>query len=282
MYYPYMKKILLSLTLLPLLLTAKEPLPDDLKLSLGAYFVGNHKTTLNLESKDGASLGLNLQDLLNMETDTASIYFDGYYRFTPNHRVEFGYKGVSSKGTTKNGAKYTLNPNNPDPIVIDLTGTIKSSLDVNIARLVYTYSYYHNDKVELGVSIGIHRTAINLNLGASVGNAGGNLKLLIAPPIPLLGVRFAYDIYPEWEVLFNYDLIALVADLDLPESPGITGISGHMSDMTLATEYRFFDNFSAGLAFNTTNLNFKLKEETFDLGIDNTVVGFAAYASFRY
>jgi len=277
-----MKKILLSLPLLPLLLTAQEPLPDDLKLSLGAYFVGNHKTTLNVETKDGASIGLNLQNLLNMETKTASVYFDGYYRFTPKHRIEFGYKGVSSQGITNNGEKYTLNPTDSDPIVIDLTGTVNSGLDINIARLVYTYSFYHNDKVELGVSIGLHRTAINLNLGASVGNSGGDLELVIAPPIPLLGVRFAYDIYPEWEVLFSYDLIALVADLNLPESPGITGISGHMSDLTLATEYRFFDNFSAGLALNTTNLNFKLKEENFDLGIDNSVVGLAVYASFRY
>ena len=268
-----MKKILLSLTLLPLLLTAQEPLSDDLKLSLGAYFVGNHKTTLNIEEPNGLSVGLNLQKLLDMETKTASAYFDGYYRFTPNHRIEFGYKGVSSQGETHNGKDHG---------VIDLRGTVKSGLDINIARLVYTYSFYHNEKVELGVSVGLHRTAINLELGASVGSSGGNVELLIAPPIPLLGVRFVYDIYPEWEVLFNYDLIALVADLNLPESPGITGVSGHMSDLTLATEYRFFDNFSAGLALNTTNLNFKLKEENFDLGIDNSVVGLAAYASFRY
>ena len=273
-----MKKTLLSLTLLPLLLDAEEPLPDDLKLGLGAYFVGNYKSTLSVEDHRGVSIGLNLQDLLNMETKAASVYFDGYYRFTPHHRIEFGYKGVSSQGVSHSGDVY--NPS--DDIEIDLTGTVNSGLDINIARLVYTYSFYHNDKVELGVSIGLHRTAINLDLGASIGSSGGDLELVVAPPIPLLGVRFAYDIYPEWEVLFSYDLIALVANLNLPESPGITGISGRMSDMTLATEYRFFDNFSAGLALNTTNMNFKLKEEVVDLVIDNSVVGLAVYATFRY
>jgi len=279
-----MKKILLSLTLLPLLLTAEEPLPDDLKLSLGAYIVGDNKTQFIVENHSGASLDLDIQDALDMKTDAASVYFDGYYRFTPHHRIEFGYKGVSSQGNTKNGEKYTIsNPKDQaNPIIIDLTGTVDSQLDIKIARLVYTYSFYHNEKVEVGLSIGLHRTAIDFDLGASIGGAGGDFELVIAPPIPLLGVRFTYDIFPTWEVLYSYDLVALVADVNLPNSPDIEGISGHMSDMTLATEYRFFDNFSAGLALNSTNLNFKFLRTDFDVGIDNRVVGFAAYASFRY
>ena len=283
-----MKKIILIPLFLSTIISAEEvtskPLADDLKLSLGAYIVGNNKTEFIAENHDGLALSLDLQNALDMKTDAVSVYFDGYYRFSPHHRIEFGYKGITSKGETHNGGVYTLdNPLNPlDPIVIDLSGTIESKLNIKIARVAYTYSFYHSEKTELGLSIGLHRTAIDFDLGASLGSSGGDFTLVIAPPIPLLGVRFSYDIFPSWEVHYNYDLIALVSNLNLPESPEIEGISGYMSDMTLATEYRFFENFSGGLALNSMDLNFKFLRTDVDVGINNQVLGFVAYASFRY
>jgi len=274
------KLILLSCVLSTLLLandTTTEPLPDDLKLSLGAYIIGDNKSLFKVEGHDGVSGAIDLQKVLKMDTDVASLYFDGYYRFTPHHRIEFGYKGIFSSGHASAGAILF-----PGDHQIDLRGEVNSKFNLQIAKLLYTYSFYHNEDVELGLSIGVHRTAIDFDLGATVGTSGSEFKLVIAPPIPVLGVRFDYNIYPEWDVLFSYDLIALVADVNLPESPHIDGISGHMTDMNIATEYRFFDNFSAGAAVNYNNLSFNFIRDDFDVGIDNRIVGFALYGSFRY
>jgi len=270
-----MIKILLSLTLLSLLLVAEEPLPDDLKLSLGTYIVADHKTDLIVKN-GGTALSLDMQEIFSMKTKTASIYFGGYYRFTDHHRMEVEYQGISSSGKSSGGKDF--NPNFP----INLTGEVSSSLDIKILKILYTYSFYHKDEVELAVSIGLHRTAIDYDLGASIGESATNFSIAIAPPIPVIGVRFAYDIYPEWNVLFYYDFITLVADLNLPDMPEVTGMSGFLTDATLATEYRFFDNLSAGLALNVNRINFIFKRTDVDVGIENDVVGGTVYASFRY
>lgn len=275
-----MKKILLSLSLLTTLLTADntaKTLPDDLKISLGTYIAGKHDTDLLFDNK-GVSGSINVQDFLNMKTDTFSLYVGGYYRFTPNHRIELSHQGIKSAGSTDYVGKLFEGKD----YEIDLNGNTNSSLQLAVTKLIYTYSYYHNDDVELGVSIGIHRTVIDLDLGASVVGNAGSFKLKIAPPIPVLGVRFGYNIFPEWDILFAYDFIGLVADLNLPDSPDIKGVSGYLTDMNLATEYRVIDNLSLGLGLNYNNLNFKLLKDDFDVGVNNSVLGMTAYASFRY
>lgn len=274
-----MIKVLFPFTLLTSLLSADNtaPLPDDLKISLGTYIVANHNTDILFDA-DGVAGSINLDDVFKMKTRSASFYADGYYRFTPHHRVELSYQGIKSTGTSNYGDVLFQG----EPYEIDLSGKVNSSLQLDIIKLLYTYSYYHNDKVELGLSIGIHRTAIDFDLGATVGNGGGTFSITIAPPIPVVGVRFEYSIYPEWDVLYSYDLIGLLTDIDLPDMPNVTGLSGYLTDMNLATEYRFLDNFSLGLGLNYNNINFKLLEKSYNVGIDNNVLGVTAYTSFRY
>lgn len=275
-----MKKILLPLTLLTTLLTADnkaQTLPDDLKISLGTYIVGNHKTDLLFDDA-GVSGSINVQDFLNMKTDSVSLYAGGYYRFTPHHRIELSYQGIKSAGSTNYVGKLFEDKD----YEINLNGNTNSSLKLAVTKLLYTYSYYHNDDVELGISVGVHRTVIDLDLGATIGSNAGNFKLEIAPPIPVLGVRFDYNIFPEWEVLFAYDFISLVADVNLPDLPNVNGISGYLTDMDLATEYRVIDNLSLGLGLNYNNLNFKFLKDDFDVGVNNNVLAMTAYASFRY
>ena len=274
-----MKKVLLPLTLLTCLLSADNaaPLPDDLKISLGTYIVANHNTDILFDA-DGVAGSINLDHIFKMKTESVSFYAGGYYRFTPYHRVELSYQGVKSSGTSDYGGILF----DGQPYEIDLRGKVDSTLRLDIVKLLYTYSYYHNDKVELGLSIGIHRTAIDFNLGATVGDGGGAFSITIAPPIPVVGVRFAYSIYPEWDLLYSYDLVGLLADVSLPDMPNVTGISGYLTDMNLASEYRVLDNLSLGLGINYNSINFKLLKKSYNVGIDNHVLGVTAYASFRY
>jgi len=275
-----MKKTLPLLILLTTSIYADNTsyaLADNLKISLGTYIVANHNTDVLFDA-EGVAGSINMDDVFKMKTQSASIYAGGYYRFTPNHRVELSYQGINSSGSSNYGDVLFKDK----PYEIDLTGKVTSSLRLDIVKLLYTYSYYHNDKVELGLSIGIHRTAIDLDLGATVGDGGGTFSIAIAPPIPVVGVRFEYSIYPEWDVLYSYDLVGLITDIDLPDMPNVRGLSGYLTDMNLATEYRFLDNFSLGLGLNYNNINFKLLEESYNVGINNNVLGITAYASFRY
>ena len=277
-YYRNMKKKLLLPLVLSTLLSAEDnalnvPLPDDIKLTAGAYVIANHKTLLNVSSHDGVSGSLDLQKVLKMETRTTSVYFDGYYRFTPSHRVELGYTSLSSSAHSDFGKVYFPG----EEYEIDLSGDVDTYMDINTFKLLYTYSFYHNEKVELGLSLGLHVTDIDFGLGASIGSGGNDYTLAIAPPLPVVGARFEYMILPEWSVQYNFDLLYLATDVNLPNMSNVEGIEGYLFDSSLGTEYRLFKNFGLGAALNLSVLEFEFIEHVVDVGLENRVLGFVGY-----
>ena len=283
MYYIEMKKLLLFPLVLFTMLSAEEiavnaPLPDDIKLTAGAYVIANHKTLLNVSSHDGVSGSLDLLKVLKMETRTTSVYFDGYYRFTPSQRVELGYTSLSSSAHSGFGKVYFPG----EEYEIDLSGDVDTHMDIDTFKILYTYSFYHNEKVELGLSLGLHVTDIDFGLGASIGPGGNDYSLVIAPYLPVIGARFEYMILPEWSVQYNFDLLYLATDVELPNMSNVEGTEGYLFDSSLGTEYRLFKNFGLGAAINLSILDFEFIEHAVDVGLENRVFGFVGYGALYF
>ena len=261
---------LLSLFLIKNILSA-EPLPDDFKLNIGAYIVGNQSSNIAITAHDGYSVTLDLQKILKMETEATSLYFDGYYRFTPHHRVEFGYGGVKSSAYTKYGKVY----GDGTSIPIDLRHKVNTHLNVAVAKLLYTYSFYHTQDVELGLGFGIHRTEIDYALSVGIGDQDANseFSIVIAPPIPVFGFRLDYNILKRWSVLYKIDYLSLSSKINYYQTPGIKKLSGHILDHTISTEYQFIDNISLALGINYNEMEIDFIKESYDIGLENDVVG---------
>ena len=155
-------------------------------------------------------------------------------------------------------------------------------MDIDTFKLLYTYSFYHNEKVELGLSLGLHVTDIDFGLGASIGPGGNDYTLTIAPPLPVVGARIEYMILPEWSVQYNFDLLYLATDVELPNMSNVEGIEGYLFDSSLGTEYRLFKNFGLGAALNLSVLKFDFIEHAVDVGLENRVLGFVGYGALYF
>ena len=271
-----MKKIIICILLFVTIATAdnsdeKMTLSDDFRLGIGGYFTGNHQSTLRIKDHNGIAVTLELQNLLDMETSSTSVFLDGYYRFSPAHRVEFGYGQVKSSGEADPGVKNDL---------IDLTAHVSSDLNIAVTKLLYTYSFYHEPKMEVGISLGLHITKIDFDLRAD--SIVENYSIHITPPLPVLGIRFKYYLLPRWSINYKYDFMFLVSSLDIPNMPNVNSIKGYITDATIGTEYRIFDHFGLGLAVNYNGLDFELSRERIDLGVHNQVLGFLGYATLHF
>jgi len=291
-----MKKYLLPLLLLTAPLLANEnntTLPNTWKISAGAYLVGDFSTDLDFVSHEGYSLGLNVQELFNMKSDVATAYFDSYYRFTPKHRIELGYMGVRTSGSSNSDLQF-------DGVVdVNITAGAKSSFDTSRIKLAYVYSFYHTEEMEVGLAVGLHYTMFDVGFQADIQNDKGRklvdsrLRFALSQAIPMIGARFEYHILPRWSVLTAFDIFSLSAGLELTASDNsdltqeeldkITGFSGYMSNFDLSTEYRIVDNFSLGATFNYQIQDFSMElEDTYDIGVDSTILGLALYGSLHF
>jgi len=294
-----MKKIIYILLLALLTLHAEDiasfkttpevqKVPDTLKLSVGAYLTGDFKSSVDFTGGDGVSVDLDIQKMFNMKTDLASAYVDAYYRITPKHRIEIGYKGTKSSG--KSTASYNIEGPFRD---INITGGANSHFNIAVAKLMYTYSFFHSDEIEAGVSVGLYYALFDVGVGANIEDFGGSFSFSLGQALPVLGTRLEYHIFPEWSVLYAFDIFALGGNFQLEQNDEgtmpqylvdhFTGFEGYMSDFTLATEYRVFDNFGVGASFNYALQDFSIiLDNSKEVGINNRVMGFGVYGSLHF
>lgn len=280
-----MKIKLYLLAFSPLLLlgaqeTNSSALPDTMRLSVGAYIVGDHKTLFTLKDHDGYAGTVDLQNILRMKTETTSAFINGYYRLSPKHRIEFGFGKVNSSANATYGK--ILFPNTP--IAIDLRSTVDSHLYTSVWKLLYTYSFYHNEAVELGLSLGLHRTKIDYEISAHIGENGVDkgFSIVIAPPIPVFGARFEYEILKAWRMKYQLDFLSLRTALNYKKAPSIEAVSGYIFDSTLSTEYQFVKHINIGVGVNYNKMNVTFIKKSYDIGLENDVLAFTAYTSLLF
>jgi hypothetical protein len=146
---------------------------------------------------------------------------------------------------------------------------IKSELDTGVLKLGYTYSFYHNDDVELGLSAGLHTSIMRASLSDS---SGVSQAETITAPLPVFGFLMDYHITPRWTAKLSTQYFAI----------DVWKVRGLLSDTLIATEYRFTRHLGAGLGFNHYGTAAELEGENAVLTERSSFRGFLAYVSASF
>ena len=239
-----------------------EELPDKWMLRVGGFLVRNYDTTFRLDAK-GAPLGTTIDfgDTLGGDLTVAVVRLDSYYRFNPRHRLDLSYYRIQRKGSRF--VDVAIDWGDQSFAVNDL---IDSELDTGVLNLGYTYSFYHNDDVELAVSAGLYTSIIRVSLSNSSGQAQAES---ITAPLPVIGFLMDYHITRRWTVKLSTQYFAL----------DVWKVKGLLSDALIATEYRFTRHLGAGLALNHYGNAVQLEGENAILTERSSFRGFLAYVS---
>ncbi len=66
-----------------------DPLPDRVSLSVGGFLVDHINTELRVDARNfPIGTSINLTDDLEVDGSNKVIRLDGYYRFSPRHRID--------------------------------------------------------------------------------------------------------------------------------------------------------------------------------------------------
>jgi len=244
--------ILMSVAILsacwPLLVQAEEPsepqLPEKLMLRGGwAYVFG---ATANV-SKGGPLLGVgtnvDLTNTLGVDSSTDAFRLDGLYRFNDRHAIGLSWYRVGLSGTKSLNEQIQINDQ-----VIAAGASTTTSLNFNIWRLLYNYSFYRNDKVELGVSPGLYMMQTKFNFAAqgtitspTTGTfSATSVNEQLTLPLPSIGLVANFNITPKLQFQSRYDFFYLT----------INDYTGSMFEFYAGLEYRLMKHFAMGAAFD--------------------------------
>ena len=219
----------------------ETPLSDKLMIRGGwAYVFG---VAANV-SKGGPVLGVgtnvDLTNTLGVDSSTDAFRLDGLYRFNDRHAVGLSWYRVGLSGTKALNQQIDINDH-----TIAAGASTTTSLNFNIYRLLYNYSFYRNEKVELGVSPGLYMMQTKFNFAAqgSINNNPGASTVVneqLTLPLPSIGFIANYNITPKLQFQSRYDFFYLT----------VGDYNGNMFEFYAGLEYRLLKHFAMGAAFD--------------------------------
>ena len=265
-------KLLLLVTLTYQVLCAD--VADKWKVNAGAMFVTNFETEMQLTPKNlPLSLRINTKDQLGMKNETGVLRLDGYYRFNDRHRMEFSYFRVTSNGSIISSKELLWDDQN-----ISAGASVESYFNMAVYKVNYGYSFYHNKKVELTLTAGLHITTIELGLTAK-GTINGspsesyNSGAVATLPLPVIGFNGEYTIINK-RLFVNYKTDYFVIKMD--------DFNGMLLSSALNLEYRFVDHVGVGLGYNSNKIFVEATNNDNKLEISNDLSGVLLYFTYIY
>lgn len=200
-------------------------------------FAADFQTELRLSSRTlGIGTKIDLEDDLGMDSDRLLARIDGYYRFSRRHRIEYSLLDVSRSGSVRVKRDITAGD-----LFIPAGTPVKSEFKMAVLKGAYTYSFFQNRKVDLGVSAGITGLYFDADLAASL---IGTEDAETFAPYPIYGLRLAYA--------FSRKLF-LRASIDYFEIEQ-GDIEARVLDGLIALEHKTWKNVGLGGGYNAVDL----------------------------
>ena len=250
---------------------AEDSIPDKFNISIGAYSVFRTDAALSLtEPGLGAGISISPEDTLGLDSEQTVLRLTGYYRFTKEHALNYSWYRITSRGNKTLKKEFEWLDKNGDQITIPVGAKVDSSLDYNIFKVGYLWSFHHSDKVEMAVGAGLHITRIAFGLNSDTTSSGAEVQnVSLTVPLPVVSFALNYAVTPKFHWMIKGEAFALKFE----------DWNGIYTDMTLAMEYRTFKNIGLGIGLGSNSL--KVTEDTSDhkFTFNNQITGVLIYAA---
>ncbi len=246
---------------------AEELQADKFRLAIGGYAIARYDSNISMSDPDlGAGISINPQDTLGIDTENTVLRIEGYYRFRPKHALTYSWYSINSTGS-----KILEEELDWGDITIPAFAEVTSSLDYDIFKVGYLWSFHHSDKVELGVGAGLHITRLTMALDAETTTSPDptlqNVNTTV--PLPVLSLGLNYHVTPKFLWYLKTEAFALKFDDWI----------GTYRDTTFGMEYRAWKHVALGAGLSINALDLDEQGSNYHLRFNNTISGALFYVA---
>lgn len=218
-----------------------SPTNDRLRLTLGAQRVSS-ATEIRVDSTQSVpGTQFNAEDTFGIEKSDYEPKFQAAVRVATRHRLIFDYFTLDRSGN------IVLT----DPVVfkdvIFLQGDpVQSKVDLRTLGVAYAYSFWHSEKLEIAVELGVHETDISAE--AKVQTAARHVTQTedVAGPVPTIGLDVTYVLSKRFYVDARYQYLKVNIDHN----------DGTLAFFDFNATYRYRPNIAIGIGYNGIKANF--------------------------
>jgi len=245
----------------------EELLPDGFMLRAGGYRVQNADTILRLDANN-APVGtyIDFHDTLGGDNSATVFRLDGIYRFNDKHGLGFSYYALKFTGSRVLDQDIQWGDQ-----TFPINARVDSEIKFDVYKLNYQYSLFHNNKVELGASFGLHIMKISASINGT--NIAESQSEAVTAPLPVFGLYADYNFTPRFSAFYTYQWFFINYE---------DKIKGGLQDFLIGFEYRVFRNVALGIAYNRFALKVESKGDTTTLNVDTNWNGGMLYGALYF
>lgn len=281
-----MKRLLIASTILASLFATSSLLAaegeshsrelDKFYMRIGGFIPLSSKTQIRADTDFFLSATVDTEKTLGQGDPNATGRIEGYWRYHPKHSIGFTYYRLKQDGS------QTLNGDLNWDETYTFTGQVDSYLNTETLKADYIWSFYRSEKVELGLSAGLHITEYDFGISgiADVTDEQGNTQtgvlsstgVNVTAPLPVVGVRLNYNFNPKTRIMYKTDVFAIRFD----------EYRGNMIDSSLLVEYQPWKHVGFGGGLNSVQIQGESDEDNGTVSLVNRVVGAQLYLTLHY
>jgi len=238
---------------------------DRFSVSLGIFLTDRDSQTRIDGDIPDSGTDVDLENDFGFDTSDLVFRIDGYYRFNEKHRLDFSVFDLS-----RTASKQIQEDIEWDGTIYPIDTVVDASLDLQIYKLAYTWSFLNRDKGYLGVSAGVYVADIGTALAAeSIGrsSSGG-----VTAPLPVLGLRGQYEFSQKWSFRGSAEIFAFEYG----------DYSGSLYDIYAGVDYQIFEHTAIGIGFNRVSLDVGVSKTNFNGDLDWRYQGGLLFLKFDF
>ena len=238
-----------------------EDLPwEKASINLGS-FVSSSSSNIRLSAK-GVGVGIDVEEALGLDTSTTVFRLGGTWRFSDNrrHRADLTWFALRRDGNKTIGQDIVI-----DGVTYPTGTRVDTGFDLDVYKAAYSYSFFQDDRMDVGAGIGLYVMPIRFEFRAS-GLLAGNVSESVTAPLPVFGLRADFALTPKWLIKSSIDLFYLEYEQ----------FKGAVYDTMVGVEYKAFKRVGFGLAVE--NFNVAVEAE----GEDYPEIDFKGKIDYRY
>lgn len=263
---------------------AEEPpaLPERFMVRGGYLHVFGAETELQRNGPNGLGTAIDYSRTLGGERDYSGFRLDTAVRFNERHSLGLSYYRVLRDSDSSIARDISFRD-----ITITAGANVTSSLNFDMWRLIYNYSFYRNEKVELGISPSLYMARMKFNIAGSLTCSSASSNCAGQPltrsasseevtiPLPSLGAYVNYHITPRLTTQVRFDWFYLEFG---------DKFTGSLLEFYIGLEYRLFRHFAIGASYDRLQASVDLSKATSSSGlsIDNGWNTAFVYGAFYF
>jgi len=228
-------------------------------VSLGAAFYSHFDSSAQVDTSTSVGTTLDLEDFLGLDDHNVVGRLDGFYAFSPRHRIDVSVYDIDREG------QRAIDEDIQVGSVVIPAGEVDTRLQTLIVKAAYRYNFVADTRTAIGASIGLHTMGIDLAVKSTDFDVSEEFR--VTAPLPVIGLHGEYALSEHWKLLGSTELFQI--DLGYAQ--------GFLADNRIAIEHDLFDHFGWGLAYNGFQLDAKVEDSPLVTDLEYSYQGLFVY-----